>query len=95
MYLDETLPGRWIGRRDAVDFPPRSPDLTPLDFYLWGSINDDVYRMKPATLDDLRENIAMSCAAITLDTLQNLVLAAVLRFRQCLDADGGHFEHLQ
>jgi hypothetical protein len=94
MYLDETLPGRWIGRRGAVEIPPRSPDLTPLDFYLWGSLKDDVYRSKPATLDDLRENIAMSCAAITLDTLQNVVQAAVRWVRQCLDADGGHFIHL-
>ena len=46
------------------------------------------------TLDDLRENIAMSCTAITLDTLQNVVHAAVWRLQQCLDADGGHFEHL-
>ena len=94
MYLDETLPGRWVGRRGAVEFPPRSPDLTPLDFYLWGPLKDDVYQRKPVTLDDLRENIAMSCAAITLDTLQNVVHAAVRRLRQCLDADGGHFEHL-
>ena len=94
MYLDETLPGRWIGRRGAVKFPPRSPDLTPLDFYLWGSLKNDVYRSKPATLDDLRESIAMSCAAITLDRLQNVVQAADRRVRQCLDADCGHFEHL-
>jgi len=64
------------------------------NFYLWGSLKDDVYRRKPATLDDPRESIAMSCAAITLDTLQNVVHAAVRRLRQCLDADGGHFEHL-
>ena len=31
MYLDETLPGRWIGRRGAVELAPRSPDLTHLD----------------------------------------------------------------
>ena len=86
------LPGRWIGR---VEFPPRSPDLTPLEFYLWGSLKDDVYRSKPATRDDLRESIAMSCAAVTLDTLQNVVHAAVQRVRQCLDADGGHFENLR
>ena len=79
---------------DDVEFPPRSPDLTPLDFYLWGSLKDDVYRSKPATLDDLQESIAMSCAAVTLDTLQNVVHAAVRPVRQCLDADGGHFEHL-
>jgi hypothetical protein len=90
----QDVPGRWIGRRGAVELPPRSPDLTPLDFYLWGSLKDDVYRRKLATLDDLRENIAMSCAAITLDTLQNVVHAAVRRLRQCLNADGGHFEHL-
>jgi hypothetical protein len=72
----------------------RSPGLTPLDFYLWGYLKDDVYRRNPATLNDVRENIAMLCAAITLDTLQNVVHAEVRRLRQCLDADGGHFEHL-
>jgi hypothetical protein len=72
----------------------RSPDLTPLDFYLSGSLKDDVYRRKPATLDDLLENIAMLCVAITLDTLQNVVHAAIRLLRRCLDADGGHFAHL-
>ena len=27
-YLNENLPGQWIGRRGAVECPPRSPDLT-------------------------------------------------------------------
>jgi hypothetical protein len=36
VYLDQNVPGHWIGRRGPIDFPPRSPDLTPLDFYLWG-----------------------------------------------------------
>jgi len=45
-YLDKNLPGQWIGRRGAVEFPPRSPDLTPLDFYLWGTLKDVVYRKK-------------------------------------------------
>ena len=59
-----------------------------------GSLKDDVYRRKPATLDALRESIAMLCAAITLVTLQNVVHAAVRQHRQCLDTGGGHFEHL-
>jgi len=33
-FLDENLQGRWIGLRGTIEFPPRSPDLTPLDFYL-------------------------------------------------------------
>ena len=32
-YLDENLPNRWIGRRGSIEFPPHSPDLTPLDFF--------------------------------------------------------------
>jgi hypothetical protein len=44
------VPGQWIGRRGAVEYPPRSPDLTPLDFYLWGTLKDMAYRRKPATL---------------------------------------------
>ena len=35
------------------EFPPRSPDLTPLDFYLWGVLKDTVYAMKPETLHEL------------------------------------------
>ena len=29
----ENLPNRWIGQRGNIEFPPRSPDLTPLDFF--------------------------------------------------------------
>jgi hypothetical protein len=79
-YLDDTLPGRWIGRRGAIEYPPRSPGLTPLDFYLWGTLKDEVYRQKPATLNALQETIEASCAAITPDTLTA--------------ADGGHFKHI-
>uniref|UniRef100_A0AAR2KFA0 Tc1-like transposase DDE domain-containing protein n=1 Tax=Pygocentrus nattereri TaxID=42514 RepID=A0AAR2KFA0_PYGNA len=37
-FLDEQFPGKWIGRRGPVEWPPRSPDLTPLDSYLWGHL---------------------------------------------------------
>lgn len=32
-FLDETFPNRWIGRRGPIEWPPRSPDLTPMDFF--------------------------------------------------------------
>ena len=42
-YLNENLPGRWIGRAGNDDsvllkWPPRSSDLTPCDFFLWGYV---------------------------------------------------------
>jgi hypothetical protein len=83
-----------IRRRGAIEYPPRSPDLTPLDFYLWETLKDEVYRQKPATLNALRETIEASYAAITSDTLTAVVRSAVRRHSRCLAADGGHFKHI-
>ena len=33
-FLNETFPNRWIGRNGPTPWPPRSPDITPLDFFL-------------------------------------------------------------
>ncbi|CAF3327057.1 unnamed protein product [Rotaria socialis] len=34
--LNDHFPGRWIGRGGSIRWAPRSPDLTPLAFFLWG-----------------------------------------------------------
>ena len=31
-YLDEKFSSAWIGRRRPIDWPARSPDLTPMEF---------------------------------------------------------------
>ena len=38
-------------------WPPRSPDLNPCDFFLWGYLKSKVYEPLPKTLDDLKANI--------------------------------------
>ncbi|GBN11174.1 hypothetical protein AVEN_184729-1 [Araneus ventricosus] len=37
-FLDETFPDRWIGRDGPTPWPPRSPDITSLDFFSFGTI---------------------------------------------------------
>ena len=35
-WFNQNFPRKWIGRNSPLcEFPPRSPDITPLDFYLW------------------------------------------------------------
>jgi hypothetical protein len=34
-WLNETCPGTWIGRGWPIAWPPRSLDLTSIDFFLW------------------------------------------------------------
>jgi hypothetical protein len=42
--LNVNIPGRSIGREYPVAWPPRSPGLTPLDFFfLWACVKDQVY----------------------------------------------------
>ena len=38
----------------VLEFTPRSPDSTPLDFYLWGTLKNTVYATKPQTMEELR-----------------------------------------
>ena len=51
------FPNRWIGRGSTINWPPRSPDLTQLDFYLWGLMTSEVYIKKVDTRDELLVNI--------------------------------------
>ena len=43
--LNESFSSRWLGRGGPLAWPPRSPDLTPLDYYPWGHIKT-VYETK-------------------------------------------------
>ena len=45
-YLNESFPTRWLGRGGPVAWPPSSPDLTPLDYYLWGHMKTLMYETK-------------------------------------------------
>jgi len=93
-FLDENLQGHWIGRRGTFEFPPRSPDLTLLDFYLWVTLKDVVYHKKPATLGDLRAEIRAACAAFPMNTLTEVAQSTARRCNRCLAANGNPFEHL-
>ena len=39
------------------EWPPRSPDLTPLDFFLWGYIKSRVYETVPGSIQELQRRI--------------------------------------
>ena len=38
-------------------WPPRSPDLTPADFFLWGLLKGKVYKNTPRTIKQLKDAI--------------------------------------
>ena len=64
-FLDKKFPVHWIERGGAIAWPPRSPDITPLDFFLWGYIKDAVHRTKVKDISHLKEKI--NAAVETID----------------------------
>ncbi|GFU41623.1 putative transposable element [Trichonephila clavipes] len=55
--LKDTFGDRLISRFGPVNWLPRSCDLTPLDYFLWGYVKSLVYADKPQTLDHMEDNI--------------------------------------
>lgn len=93
-YLDRTYHGRWIGRRGPIEWPARSPDLSPLDFFLWGYLKTKIYKTQPASLEDLRQRIINECQTITPEMLQNVRNRFEQNLYYCMDTEGQHFEHM-
>lgn len=93
-FLDLRFPGKWIGRRGAAEWPPRSPDLSPLDFFLWGHLKSKIYATQPESLADLRQRIVHECHQITPQMLQNVRRRFEENLYHCMAVDGGHFQQL-
>ncbi|GFX06893.1 uncharacterized protein TNCV_1202081 [Trichonephila clavipes] len=71
--LKDTFGDRLISRFGPVNWPPRSCDLTPLDYFLWGYAKSLVYADKPQTLDHLEDNIRRVIADIRPQMLEKVI----------------------
>ncbi|GFX68256.1 DUF4817 domain-containing protein [Trichonephila clavipes] len=72
--LKDTFGDRLISRFGPVNWPPRSCDSTPLDYFLWG------YADKPQTLDHLEDNIRRVIANIQPQMLEKVIENWTSRF---------------
>ncbi|GFW34043.1 uncharacterized protein TNCV_287271 [Trichonephila clavipes] len=71
--LKDTFGDRLISRFGPVNWPPRSCDLTPLDYFLWGYVKSLVYADKPQTLYHLKDNIRRVIADIQPHMLEKVI----------------------
>ena len=95
-YLHSSFPNRWLGRGGPVAWPPRSPDLTPLDYYIWGHMTTLVYETKVDSRAELRARIFFSGRTNTKPSGQNCFSHSITvdTCWKCLANGGGHFEQL-
>ena len=94
-YLDNSFNGNVIGLNHTVNWPARSPDISPNDFFLWGHLKNRIYKDKKyPNLDELKNAISAQCNRISVYQLANVRREFYDRLGYCLAVDGGIFEHL-
>lgn len=88
--LRELFPNKLISQRGDIPWPPRSPDLTPMNFFLWGYLKNKVYDTNPRSIDALKENIRREMASITELTCCAVIDSFRRRLQECRDRKGLH-----
>jgi len=80
---------RWIARGGAVSWPPRSPDLTSLDFFLWGHVKSLVYETPVETEQDLIGQITAAFEIIQNEyqIFNQVRLNHVRRLNRCIQVE--------
>ena len=75
-------------------WPPRSPDLTSPDFFLWSYLKDTVYRSNPRDLKQLKMNITRAIEEVNEGTLRTVAWNMAKRVDKCIEMNGHHFNAL-
>lgn len=92
-HLNRNFANKWIGRGGTVRWPPRSPDLTKLDFFLWGYLKNLVYQEPVTTKEDMMRRIRNAFHTVNRNMLMNVSESFLTRMQVCVEQEGGYIEH--
>jgi len=76
--LNEIFSNRWIGRDRPISWPARSPDITPLDLFLWGTLKKHCISGS-ATPKNMKQRIIVACATISPQVLRSVRASGIER----------------
>ena len=83
-YLNNVFLNRWNGRDGSVQWPPRSPNLTPMDFFIWGEMKCLVYKTLQKSWLPVWQKLQQ---LFVRDTFAH-------RYQLCINVNGQHFQQL-
>ena len=91
-FLDATFPNKWTGRDGPTPWPPRSPDIIPLNFFLWRYVKDKVFSTPVPDITNLKARLTDGIATITEDMLENTRREIDYRLDVLRATKGAHVE---
>jgi len=94
-YLENLFNGQWIGNNGPYLWPPRSPDLSVLDFFIWGTVKNKVYNTPVTTREDCMRRVTRTFEELSPRSIRKATHEELLRrCEKCLQVQGRQSEHL-
>ena len=87
--LASLFPARRSSLLISLSFWLRVPD-----YFLREYLKGTVYQNKPQIIDALKANITEEIQKVTADVLARTFQNMARRVQSCLEANGGHFQHM-
>jgi hypothetical protein len=90
--LQQLFPNRIVALGHGTEWPPRSPDLMPLDFFLWGYLKEKVYKTVPPSIAVLQQRIVAEMNSLTRTRMaRRAVMSMEERAAKCIAVQGQQF----
>ena len=86
----------WIGRQGPLRWPANSPDLTPLDNFLWGYLKNRIYYDRTYNLEELRHRIKEEITGLNNENhkfIRNAVNRLRTLYQECYNNAGSHIKN--
>ena len=93
-FLIEKFQDRVISRGTPIIWPAHYPDLNPLEIHFWGLAQQQVYQEHSETIESMIDCVKSFAARYDSSVIERVAANVVKRAKLCLDANGGHFQHL-
>ena len=71
-----------------------SPDLNPVDYRIWSVVQQRVYQSRVHDIDELKQCVQQVWRNVDQSIIDNAIDEWRKRLRACVQANGGHFEHM-
>jgi len=75
-------------------WPPNSPELNPVDYRIWGLMQERVYKTAVPDVSQLKQRLIDTWSSLSQDVIDDLIDQWRVRLRACVKAKGRHFEYL-
>ena len=83
-----------ISRNTRYRWSANSPDLSPLDFHLWGFLKDGLRGQDFESLGDLKAAIVNAVRAVPQQQCGRVIEHFTRRLKKCIERNGSHIEHV-